>query len=77
MTETGDDGQAAEAEAKRRLWLMTLVRLAGFVVVLFGMWTAGQSDGRDWMMLLGLGLMGAGAGLLLFGPRALAGRWKP
>lgn len=63
--------------AERQLWLMTLVRLAGFATVLLGMWVIGQFQGRGLLMAGGLCLMGGGAGLLLFGPRALARLLKP
>jgi len=63
--------------AERQLWLMTLVRLAGFAVVLLGMWVIGQFQGRGLALLSGLFLMGGGAALLLFGPRALARLLKP
>jgi hypothetical protein len=76
MTENGD-GPPGRDPAERQLWLMTLVRLAGFAIVLLGMWVIGQFQGRGPAMLGGLCLMGGGAALLLFGPRALARRLKP
>lgn len=76
MTENGD-GPPARDPAERQLWLMTLVRLAGFGVVILGMWVVGQFQGRGLQMLGGLCLMGGGAALLLLGPRALARRLKP
>jgi protein-S-isoprenylcysteine O-methyltransferase Ste14 len=63
--------------AEARLWIMTLVRLGGIALVLLGMWTAGQSQGAGMPMAAGLVLMGLGAAIALFAPRALARRWKP
>lgn len=62
--------------AERRLWLMTLVRLAGFALVLLGMWLVGRAPQTGGPLGGGLLLMAAGALLLLFGPRYLGRRWK-
>lgn len=76
MTEDSG-GPPVRDPAERQLWLMTAVRLAGFGIVLLGMWVIGQFQGRAVPMLGGLCLMGGGAALLLLGPRALARRLKP
>jgi hypothetical protein len=63
--------------AKRRLWQLTLVRLAGIALVLLGMWLVGRAAGEALGMTAGLLVMAAGALLSLLGPKALARRWKP
>jgi hypothetical protein len=63
--------------AERRLWLMTLVRLGGILLVVLGMWLAGRGEGRPEPLVLGLVAMAAGALVSLLGPKALARRWKP
>lgn len=69
-----------EALALRRLWLMTLLRLAAFAVVLVGMWMAGTAAGPKGgsALLLAAGLLVMLLGLALFflGPRQMARRWR-
>ena len=60
--------------AEVRLWQMTLVRLAGILIVLLGMWVAGKSAGDMLRMVGGLALMAAGAGITLFLPQRLLRR---
>jgi hypothetical protein len=76
-----DDGQAErpteDGQAEKRLWLMTLVRLAGIGVVLAGMAVAGKSGGDAARLAAGLALMAGGGAVSLLGPRWLARRWKP
>ncbi|TPE62839.1 hypothetical protein FJQ54_04775 [Sandaracinobacter neustonicus] len=62
--------------AEARLWLMTLVRLAGLLTVFGGMWLVGRAPETGGPMGGGLMLMAAGAIIVLFGPRALKTRWK-
>lgn len=66
-----------DRQAEKRLWLMTLVRLAGIGVVLAGMGVAGKSGGNGAQMAAGLVLMAAGGAFSLLGPRWFARRWKP
>jgi hypothetical protein len=61
--------------AEKRLWLMTLVRLAGIGVVLAGMAVAGKSGGDQVRVALGLLLMAGGGAFSLLGPRWFARRW--
>lgn len=63
--------------AEARLWLMTLVRLAGIGGVLLGMLVSGQSQGHSLGIVAGLLLMAAGGTISLLGPKWLARRWKP
>lgn len=76
-----EDSRAEQADrdkrAEKRLWLMTLVRLAGIGVVLAGMGVAGKSGGDQLRVLLGLMLMAGGGAFSLLGPRWFARRWKP
>ncbi len=65
-----------DSQAEKRLWLMTLVRLAGIGVVLAGMAVAGKSDGDSLRIALGLALMAGGGAFSLLGPRWFARRWK-
>lgn len=59
-----------------RLWLMTLVRLAGLLLVLGGLWaTARRPFGEPAWLWAGL-LLFAGAALVLLVPRWLARRWR-
>jgi hypothetical protein len=66
-----------DRQAEKRLWLMTLVRLAGIGVVLAGMAVAGKSGGDPVRIAAGLVLMAAGGGFSLLGPRWFARRWTP
>ena len=62
--------------AMRRVMLLTLVRLAGFAIVLAGFWLAGTAPGPSPRMMAGLTLAFAGLMLFLLVPRHLARRWK-
>lgn len=65
-----------DRQAERRLWLMTLVRLAGFALVLAGMWLAATSGGAAGGLVAGVGVMAAGLGIFMAGPRLLLRRWR-
>jgi hypothetical protein len=78
MTDGGQAERPAEdGQAEKRLWLMTLVRLAGIGVVLAGMAVAGKSGGNGAQLVAGLVLMAGGGAFSLLGPRWFARRWKP
>ncbi len=62
--------------AERRLWLLTLTRLAGLALVLAGLWLAAGSAGAVPRLAGGLLLAMLGAALSLLVPRALARRWR-
>lgn len=62
--------------AERRLWLLTLVRLAGLALMLGGLWLAAGSGGAAGRLVAGLALAAAGAALALLAPRTLARRWR-
>ncbi|MFN3370386.1 MAG: hypothetical protein ACK4Z0_02535 [Sphingomonadaceae bacterium] len=62
--------------AERRLWLLTLLRLAGLAVILAGLWLAAGSGGAATRLVAGLLLAALGATLSLLVPRALARRWR-
>ncbi|MGL6044259.1 MAG: hypothetical protein ACRC1J_10070 [Sandaracinobacteroides sp.] len=62
--------------AERRLWLMTLVRLAGIGIVFAGMWIIGRGPGDSRLLAAGLLVMAAGGAVSLLAPKALARRWK-
>jgi hypothetical protein len=62
--------------AELRLWLMTLIRLTGLIVVFGGMWLVGRAPHTGGPLGGGLLLMAAGAAIVLFGPRLLKARWK-
>jgi hypothetical protein len=74
------DGQAkrpaTDREAEKRLWLLTLVRLAGIGAVVAGLGVVGRSGGEVVALIGGLALMGGGGALSLLGPRWLARRWN-
>lgn len=65
-----------DRQAERRLWVMTLVRLAGFALVLVGMWLAATSDGAGGRLVGGVAVMAGGLGLFLGGPKLLLRRWR-
>lgn len=60
----------------RRVLLLTLVRLAGFAVVLGGFWLAATAQGPTPRMISGLTIACAGLLLFLLVPRQMARRWK-
>lgn len=62
--------------AERRLWQLTLVRLAGLAISLAGLWLAAGSGGGLPSLGGGLLLAALGAALSLLLPRALARRWR-
>lgn len=65
-----------DSQAERRLWLMTLLRLAGFIVVLTGLWLAATSAGAVNRLAPGLLVMLAGLALFLAGPKYLLRHWR-
>ncbi len=65
-----------DRQDERRLWLMTLVRLGGFVLVLAGMGLAASSDGAMVRLVPGLLLMVGGLAVFMAGPKALLRRWR-
>jgi hypothetical protein len=69
-----------EALALRRLWIMTLARLAALGVVLTGMWMAGTAagprGGSDGLLWGGLLVMLMGLALFFLVPRWLGRRWR-
>lgn len=62
--------------AERRLWILTLVRLAGLALALLGLWRAASSEGAAVALAGGLLLAGLGAAVSLLVPRLLARRWR-
>jgi hypothetical protein len=62
--------------AEKRLWLLTLLRLAGIGGVVAGLGLAGSSGGDAVRVTAGLALMAGGGAVTLLGPRWLARRWK-
>lgn len=70
------DGHGGRDPAERQLWILTLVRLGGIGLILFGLWLAGTSQGDSAMMAGGLALMAMGGADVLLVPRLLARRWK-
>lgn len=69
-----------EALALRRLWWITLVRLAALGIVLTGMWMAGTAAGPKGgpvlLLVGGLVVMLLGLAMFFLGPRKLARRWR-
>lgn len=65
-----------DRQDERRLWLMTLVRLGGFVLVLAGMGLAASSGGAAGRLAPGLLLMAGGLATFMLGPKALLRRWR-
>jgi hypothetical protein len=62
--------------AERRLWQLTLLRLAGLAISLAGLWLAAGSGGAPPRLVAGLLLAALGALLSLLLPRALGRRWR-
>lgn len=68
--------RSPEDIAKARLWILTLVRLAGFALVMGGLWvSARQPFGAQSPIAAGLGLFG-GVAMMLLLPPMLARRWR-
>lgn len=62
--------------AKKRLWIMTGVRLAGLGILFFGLWLLGRAEGRSLWMAAGLILMGVGFVISIVGGLILARKWR-
>lgn len=61
--------------AEARLWLMTLVRLAGIGIATTGLYVIGTAGEHMLVVAGGLLLMAVGATTTLFGPQALRRWW--
>lgn len=55
--------------AMRKLWLMTLVRLAGVGLAILGLWIAGRQPFGPASVVPALIVMASGAVLVIFAPR--------
>jgi small neutral amino acid transporter SnatA (MarC family) len=71
-----DEQHPGRDPAERRLWIMTLARLAAFAVVLLGFWIVGTAGADLKRTALGLVVILGGLLLFLFGPRALNRHWR-
>lgn len=62
--------------AERRLWLVTLVRLAGLIIVTAGFIVSGVFQSSVPAQIISILLMLAGAATILFGPRYFLRKWR-